>query len=144
MVIIVSIVLIVAIGVLVAWLMTRDPDAYIYVPDGFPMAQFRYQDLPMRECAFCSSEVNLNRHHVVPQLASPERRDDPSNLIVLCRHCHQVVGHKNNWKKFNPYVGEICEKYGGPPVDSREWRERKMKEDMEHAYIESGKQEVKG
>ena len=46
----------------------------------------------------------------------------PKNLIVLCRSCHQVVGHKNNWKKFNQHVAEICEKYGGPPVDSREWR----------------------
>lgn len=104
-----------------AW---RKPDAYIYVPNGVAMAEWQYKQLPMKTCKFCGSEVNLNRHHVISQLACPERKNDPENLIVLCRHCHQVVGHKNNWKKFNPYVAEICEKYGGPPVDSREWREQ--------------------
>jgi len=104
-----------------AW---RNPDAYIYVPEGVAMAEWQYKQLPMKECKFCGSKVNLNRHHVVAQLAAPERKNDPDNLIVLCRHCHQVVGHKNNWKKFNPYVAEICEKYGGPPIDSREWREQ--------------------
>lgn len=101
-----------------------EPDAYIYVPEGVALAEWQYRQLPMHECKFCGSKVNLNRHHVISQLACPERRDDPNNLIVLCRSCHQVVGHKNNWKKFNPYVAEICEKYGGPPVDSREWREQ--------------------
>ena len=99
-------------------------DAYVYVPEGVVLAQWQYKQLPMHECKFCGSKVNLNRHHVVSQLACPERKNDPSNLIVLCRSCHQVVGHKNNWKRFNPHVAEICEKYGGPPVDSREWREK--------------------
>lgn len=101
-----------------------EPDAYIYLPEGVAMAEWQYKQLPMKTCKFCGSEVNLNRHHVISQLACPERKNDPENLIVLCRHCHQVVGHKNNWKKFNPYVAEICEKYGGLPVDSREWREQ--------------------
>ena len=102
-------------------------EAYIIVPEGMAMANFRYQDLPMKECAWCGRTVNLNRHHVYSQLAWPERRDDPSNIIVLDRDCHKVLGHKNNWKKFNPYVVEICDKYGGPPVDSREWREQHAK-----------------
>lgn len=105
-----------------------EPDAYIYVPEGVALAEWQYKQLPMHECKFCGSRVNLNRHHVISQLACPERKDDPNNLIVLCRSCHQVVGHKNNWKKFNPYVAEICEKYGGPPVDSREWREQHNKQ----------------
>lgn len=106
-----------------AYIRLRRSDAYIYVPEGVALAEWQYKQLPMKECAFCNSLVNLNRHHVLSQLACPERKNDPKNLIVLCRSCHQVVGHKNNWKKFNPYVAEICEKYGGPPVDSREWRE---------------------
>lgn len=100
----------------------RDKDAFVYVPEGVALAEWQYKQLPMEKCAFCDSKVNLNRHHVVSQLACPERKNDPKNLIVLCRSCHQVVGHKNNWKKFNQHVAEICEKYGGPPVDSREWR----------------------
>ena len=115
--------------VVAALIAVRRRDSYIYVPIGFPTAQFRYQDMAMKECSFCSSKVNLNRHHVIPQLAAPDKRDDPANLIVLCRSCHQVVGHKNNWKKFNPYVADICEKYGGPPIDSREWRKNAEKEE---------------
>ena len=106
-----------------AYRLLLKPDAYVYVPEGVFLAEWQYKQLPMKTCAFCGSGVNLNRHHAVPQLAAPERKNDPKNLIVLCRSCHQVVGHKNNWKKFNPYVVEICDKYGGPPVDSREWRE---------------------
>lgn len=108
----------------------RKHDAYIYVPEGVALAEWQYKQLPMKECAFCTRTVRLERHHVVSQLACPERKNDPTNLIVLCRSCHQVVGHKNNFKKFNPYVAEICEKYGGPPVDSREWREQHNKENQ--------------
>lgn len=108
----------------ILWRVLQGGDAYIYVPEGVALAEWQYKQLPMHECKFCGSKVNLNRHHVLSQLACPERKNDPKNLIVLCRSCHQVVGHKNNWKKFNPYVAEICEKYGGPPVDSKEWRQQ--------------------
>ena len=100
-----------------------DDDCYLYVPEGTVEAQWRYTQFPMTECSFCTSRVNLNRHHIISQLAAPHLANEPTNIIVLCRSCHQVIGHKNNWKKFNPAVREICNKYGGPPVDSREWRE---------------------
>lgn len=112
----------------ILWRVFRRPDAYIYVPEGVALAEWQYKQLPMKDCAFCKRTVALNRHHIIAQLAAPERSNDPTNLIVLCRPCHQVVGHKNNWKKFNPYVAEICEKYGGPPVDSREWRKQHEQE----------------
>lgn len=96
-------------------------ECYVY---GAPVnAEWRYTQYPMRECSFCTSKVNLNRHHVISQLAAPELANEPTNIIVLCRSCHLVLGHKNNWKKFNPSVREICDRYGGPPVDSRLWRE---------------------
>ena len=98
-------------------------DAYIYVPDTVVSAEWLYTQLPMHECSFCSSKVNLNRHHIIPQLAAPQLTNERTNLIVLCRPCHQVVGHKNSWKKFNPYVKEICDQYGGPPIDSKQWHE---------------------
>lgn len=117
------------------WRALRRPDAYIYVPEGVALAEWQYKQLPMHHCAFCGREVSLQRHHLVPQSACPERKNDPTNLIVLCGArtggaggCHQVIGHKNNFKKFNPYVAEICEKYGGPPVDSREWRKQHEQE----------------
>lgn len=101
----------------------RDDDAYIYVPDTVVSAAWMYTQLPMHECSFCSSRVNLNRHHIIPQLAAPQLTNERTNLIVLCRPCHQVVGHKNHWKKFNPHVKDICDLYGGPPIDSKEWHE---------------------
>lgn len=122
----VAIVAALVLGGYALWRFVTKPDAFIYVPEGVALAEWQYKQLPMKECAFCKREVNLNRHHIIAQLAAPERANDPANLIVLCRSCHQVVGHKNNWKKFNPYVAEICEKYGGPPVDSREWRSQHM------------------
>jgi len=96
-------------------------ECYVY---GAPVnSAWRYTQHPMRECSFCTGKVNLNRHHIISQLAAPELANEPTNIIVLCRSCHLVLGHKNNWKKFNPSVREICDRYGGPPVDSRLWRE---------------------
>lgn len=115
-------------AVIALWLERRRKDAYIYVPPNVALTSWQYKQLPMKDCAFCKTGVNLNRHHVIPQLAAPERKNDPTNLIVLCRSCHQVIGHKNNFRKFNPYVSEICKKYGGAPVDSIEWKESQSKQ----------------
>lgn len=74
-----------------------------------------YKQLPMQECGWCHTTGRLlnglNRHHVVPQSVDPSRRDDPTNLIVLCRRCHYVLGHRCNWKTYNPDVISICETY---------------------------------
>lgn len=108
----------------ILWRVFRRPDAYIYVPEGMALAAWQYRQLPMKECAFCGRKVDLNRHHCIPFAADPSKYNDPNNLIVLCggsHGCHLVVGHKQNYKKFNPYVAEICEKYGGPPLDSNEY-----------------------
>ncbi len=75
---------------------------------------WRYQDLPMRECAWCHRSgvfVGLNRHHLTPQSVAPSRRDDPANLIVLCRACHACIGHRQNWRTYNPDVMEMVRTY---------------------------------
>lgn len=84
----------------------RRSDAYIYVPKGTVLAEWQYKQLPMKECAYCHHKVNLNRHHLQPWAASPELKDDPNNLVVLCRSCHQSVAHGNNWKRFNSNLAE--------------------------------------
>lgn len=83
-------------------------DAYILVKDGAVVPLWGYQQLKMRECAWCRRTVNLNRHHVVPQSANPALRDVRENLVVLCRDCHFVLGHRCNWKQYNPDVLYIC------------------------------------
>lgn len=84
-------------------------DAYIYgVPEG---VRFSYTDIPMYECSWCHRTKNLNRHHIIPQSASKSLCGDASNIIVLCRDCHFVLGHRCNWKQFNPDVVYICNTY---------------------------------
>lgn len=115
-------VVLIAIVAVVCWLSIKsESDCYVY--EAPVNAEWRYTQYPMHECSFCTGKVNLNRHHVISQLAAPELANEPTNIIVLCRSCHLVLGHKNNWKKFNPSVREICDRYGGPPVDSKLWKE---------------------
>lgn len=83
-------------------------DAYILVKEGAVTPLWGYQQLKMKDCAWCHRTVNLNRHHVVPQSANPALRDVKENLIVLCRDCHFVLGHRCNWKQYNPDVLYIC------------------------------------
>jgi hypothetical protein len=117
-----DVVILIVLAAVICWVSIKaEEDCYVY---GAPVnVEWRYTQYPMHECSFCTSKVNLNRHHVISQLAAPELANEPTNIIVLCRSCHLVLGHKNNWKKFNPSVREICDRYGGPPVDSRLWRE---------------------
>lgn len=42
-------------------------------------------------CQMCGVTSTLSVHHVVPVRECPERFLDKSNLIVLCRSCHQKV-----------------------------------------------------
>lgn len=85
-----------------------DTEAYVLVKEGTVVPLWGYQQLKMVDCAWCHRTVNLNRHHVVPQAANPALRDVKENLIVLCRDCHFVLGHRCNWKQYNPDVLYIC------------------------------------
>lgn len=78
------------------------------------LTAWRYQDLPMHECAWCQRKgvrARLNRHHIIQQKYAPDLRDEPRGLIILCRRCHFVLGHRCNWHTCNPDVREICERY---------------------------------
>lgn len=85
-----------------------EADAYIYIPDGI---RANYTDIDMFECAWCHRKKNLNRHHIIPKSANPALKNEFSNIVVLCRDCHFVLGHRCNWKKFNPDVMIIVETY---------------------------------
>jgi len=85
-------------------------DAYEYVP-AHERAAPKYTDVKMFECSWCHRTKNLNRHHIIPQSANPALKNDYSNIIVLCRDCHFVLGHRCNWKQFNPDVVVICEHF---------------------------------
>lgn len=82
-------------------------DFYFYGP----MQRESYKRIKMYECAWCHTQKKLNRHHIVPQSVNPALRDDYTNIVVLCRTCHEVLGHRRNWKRFNPDVLEIVTTY---------------------------------
>ena len=106
--------LVIAVPMLLCWLYEGSADydsglpAVVLSRDGVATAQWNYQQLPMRECRWCGRTVNLNRHHVVTQSANPALRDVRENLIVLCRDCHFVLGHRCDWKRYNPDVMYIA------------------------------------
>lgn len=64
------------------------------------------------KCAGCGSTKKLRCHHKLPFFLAPDLELDPKNLIVLCENkkyginCHQNLGHRGTWKKFNPNVVE--------------------------------------
>ena len=62
-------------------------------------------------CECCGSTKLLQVHHRIPFHLKPELELDPKNLIVLCMdktECHLLVGHGNNFKKYNPYITADC------------------------------------
>lgn len=58
-------------------------------------------------CACCGSTTLLQVHHIKPFNKFPSLELDPKNLIVLCMsktECHLLIGHGDNFKKYNPYI----------------------------------------
>lgn len=59
------------------------------------------------KCAICGDVLHLQVHHMKPFHDFPELELDPKNLIVLCmgkNECHLLIGHGDNFKKYNPYI----------------------------------------
>lgn len=58
-------------------------------------------------CAACSRYKKrhmLEVHHITPFHIAPELELKESNLITLCRRCHLLLGHLNNWRHHNPSI----------------------------------------
>jgi len=53
-------------------------------------------------CAWCGATKRLEVHHIIPVSVAPAKAADTTNMIVLCRSCHLVVGHNNSFR--NSYV----------------------------------------
>jgi 5-methylcytosine-specific restriction protein A len=59
------------------------------------------------KCAACGSTTLLQVHHMQPFHLKPELELDPKNFIALCmskNECHLLLGHGDNFKKYNPYI----------------------------------------
>lgn len=79
------------------------------------------------ECAWCHQKKHLNKHHIIPRSADPSLKDVDSNIIILCRECHFVLGHRRNWKRFNPDVVTVINMFTND-WSSKDYREMKAKE----------------
>lgn len=70
---------------------------------------FRKNFLKGKSCAVCGGTKKLEAHHIIPFHINPSLELDETNLIALCEgnkniNCHLVIGHKQNFKKFNANV----------------------------------------
>jgi len=55
-------------------------------------------------CSACMSKKRLEVHHIEPFHLAPHRELDRDNAIVLCRRCHLLIGHMDDFQMFNPHV----------------------------------------
>lgn len=60
-------------------------------------------------CEACTSQKALQVHHVKPVYTHPELELDPSNLLVLCRTCHLLIGHGGSWMHINPMARDSAD-----------------------------------
>ena len=51
--------------------------------------QFLNYIVPKHKCEKCSSRKHLTHHHKLP--VSKGGTDDPNNIQVLCRDCHNFI-----------------------------------------------------
>ena len=46
-------------------------------------------------CALCGTEKKLTRHHLIPKVRAKNKykeiKEDPSNLLWICRSCHDQI-----------------------------------------------------
>lgn len=57
-------------------------------------------------CEVCESKKGLEVHHIKMYSTHPELELEMTNLITLCRRCHLLFGHLDNWRKINDEVLE--------------------------------------
>lgn len=57
-------------------------------------------------CQACGRRTDLEVHHVEPFHVNPARELDPENLITLCRRCHTLFGHLDDFRSWNKDVRE--------------------------------------
>ena len=56
------------------------------------------------KCRLCGTSLNLHLHHIDGR--GKDLTNDINNCIILCRHCHLEVVHKNQ-KKYRPMLKKL-------------------------------------
>lgn len=59
-------------------------------------------------CQLCGARgTKLHTHHIRTFSECITMRDDPKNLITLCKNCHFYKAHSGSYKKVSNYYSEI-------------------------------------
>ena len=76
------------------------------------------------ECEICGTVHNLDRHHVIPKRMGGRDDpaiDDPTNLMTICRGCHQKI-HRGTWTiQRSPELLRVTEQRTGDQVMRRHY-----------------------
>jgi 5-methylcytosine-specific restriction protein A len=51
-------------------------------------------------CTGCGTKHDLEVHHDKPYHLYPELELEQSNMVTVCRWCHFVLCHDNNWSNY--------------------------------------------
>lgn len=87
---------------LVSWLVPANP-VETQRSGGWTALRLRFlRTHPFCEC--CNKSTELEVHHVIPVSVDASLELIEENLICLCERCHLVVGHLNNWHRWNPHI----------------------------------------
>ena len=74
---------------------------------GWPTVR-RHFEVANPTCAACGGTERIQVHHKKPFHLRPELELDMNNMISLCMgikcHAHILIGHGDDYKKFNPNV----------------------------------------
>ncbi len=61
-------------------------------------------------CAACGRTKKLQVHHIFPVSVSPERADDPNNMLTMCAKCHLRLGHSGDFgRRYVPNIKPVCD-----------------------------------
>lgn len=55
-------------------------------------------------CDICGTTKKLELHHILPFHLFPSQEKNPDNVVTLCRRCHKIFGHLDNFYSYNPDV----------------------------------------
>jgi 5-methylcytosine-specific restriction endonuclease McrA len=72
------------------------------------------RDKHCKECGTSGSTGNrLTIHHIKPKFLYPQLVNEPTNLVVLCQHCHEVahgisrkIPRRNNGRYWRREMGD--------------------------------------
>ncbi len=62
------------------------------------LKEFQYHETDFIPCEICEQKA-VDIHHIEARGMGGTQKDDPENLMALCRECHILFGDKTKFKK---------------------------------------------